>query len=193
MDQNGMQEKVTDMSRGKISFIVSRRLSDGRYLTIRRDFVNGGYSAMIHRFLPGGDEEVREDYRDSTADGDPRDVAHYYYKGNRLMRVAARTTSGPQDVLYFYSGSDAPDSLRIYQGRSTEGKLLQRQLFFQNDHGDVLREIVIIGKDTTRLVENSYSYDAKGNWVRRVEIPRKFDPTNFLEKQITVIDREIVY
>jgi hypothetical protein len=109
------------------------------------------------------------------------------------MRVDGRPKGGPQEALYFYSKSGAPDSLNIYQGGSASGKLLQRQLFFQNDHGDVVREIVIAGKDTTRLEENSYSYDAKGNWVRRIQVPLKFNPNDYNGKGVMVIDREIVY
>ena len=192
VDQDGPQQRATTMDTRKVSLTVSRRLSDGRYM-INNPHLTGRSNATIVGFLSGGDEKIREDYGDSTAHGDPFQAAHFYYHGNRLMRVTARTAAGPQEVRYFYSNSDAPDSIRIYQGSATAGKLLQRQLFFQNDHGDVVREIVIAGTDTTRLEEDSYSYDAKGNWVRRVMIPRKFDPTNYREKEITVIDREFVY
>lgn len=192
VDQDGMQQRATTMSTGKVSTTVSRRLSDGRYMIINPHLTSRS-NATILSFLSGGDEKIREDYSDSTAHGDPFQVAHFYCKGNRLLRVTGGSASGSQEVVYFYSHSDAPDSLLIYQGSANGGKLLQRQLFFQNAHGDVVREIVINGKDTARLEEDSYTYDAKGNWIRRVMIPRKFDPSNFMEKEITVIDREIVY
>ena len=192
IDQDGMQQKATSMNSGKVTYTVSRRLGDGRYMTTNPHSTSTS-NATIVGFLSGGDEKIREDYRDSTAHGDPYLVAHSYYQGNRLMKVAGRPAAGPQEALYFYSKSDAPDSLHIYQGSSASGKLLQRQLFFQNDHGDVVREIVIAGKDTTRLEESSYSYDAKGNWVRRIQIPLKFNPNDYNGKGVMVIDREIVY
>lgn len=193
IDQDGLQGKITEMSRGKVTRIVSRRQNDGSFLTISPGF-GSAYRATIHRFLSGGDEVIKEEYPDSTVRGDATNVGYLYYQGNRLMKATGGTKASFQEAVYFYSHSDAPDSLRIYQGRATAGKLIQRQLFFQNDHGDVLREIVITGMgDTTRLDENTYSYDAKGNWVRRIVIPRKFDPTNPMEKEIMVMDREIVY
>jgi hypothetical protein len=69
----------------------------------------------------------------------------------------------------------------------------QRQLFFHNDRGDVTREILIKGNDTTLFEDNSYSYDAKGNWIRRVIFQRKVPVTNYAGNGPTVIDREIVY
>ncbi len=188
--QNGVQQRTT--TKGEVVTTISQRLSDGRYMIV------GPYPgyvrlAKIISFLSGGDEKVREDYFDSTAKGKPLQVTHFFYKGNQLLRSTEQTAAGTKDFRYFYSGSDAPDSLLTYLGTATAGKLLERQLFFRNDHGDVLREVVIKGDDTTRLEDNTYTYDAKGNWVRRVQIPRKFDPTNDMEKTVNVIDREIVY
>jgi hypothetical protein len=189
-DQNGVQQRTT--TDGKVVTTISQRLSDGRYMIVGP---YPGYMrfAKIISFLSGGDEKVREDYFDSTAKGKPLKITHFFYKGDRLIRSTEQTAAGAKDFRYFYSVSDAPDSLLTYQGSATEVKLLERQLFFQNDHGDVLREIVIKGRDTTRLEDNTYTYDAKGNWVRRVQIPRKFDPTNDMGKRVGVIDREIVY
>jgi|HubBroStandDraft_5_1064220.scaffolds.fasta_scaffold83166_1 hypothetical protein len=192
LDRDGMQQKATSMNSGKVTYTVSKRLSDGRYM-ITNPHSTSKSNATIVGYFAGGDEKIREDYSDSTAQGDPYQVAHFYYQGNRLMRVDGRPKGSPQEALYFYSKSDAPDSLNIYQGSSASGKLLQRQLFFQNDHGDVVREIVIVGKDTTRLEINSYSYDAKGNWVRRIQVPLKFNPNDYNGKEVMVIDREIVY
>jgi hypothetical protein len=192
VDRDGMQQRSTPMGTGKASLIVSRRLSDGRYMIANQDLTSRS-NAKILSFPPGGDEKIREEYSDSTAHGDPIQVVHFYYKGNRLLRVMYRTAEGSQEVVYFYSHSDAPDSLHIYQGSSASGKLQQRQLFFQNEHGDVVREIAISGKDTTLLEENSYIYDAKDNWVRRVKIPLKYNPGDFMGKDGTVMDREIVY
>lgn len=192
VDQDGLQQKSTNMKSGEVIYTVSKRLSDGRYMTTNPHSTNKSNAAIVG-FLSGGDEKIREDYNDSTAHGDPYLVAHSYYQGNRLMKVAGRPAAGPQEALYFYSKSDSPDSLHIYQGSSASGNVLQRQLFFQNDHGDVAREIIIAGKDTTLLEENSYSYDARGNWVRRVQIPLKSNPKNYFGKEAMVIDREIVY
>jgi hypothetical protein len=192
VDRDGMQQSSTPMGTGKVSLIVSRRLSDGRYMIINPD-LTGRSNATILSFPSGGDEKIREEYSDSTAHGDPFQVVHFYYKGNRLLRVMYRTAEGSQEVVYFYSHSDAPDSLHIYQGSSASGNLLQRQLFFQNDHGDVVREIVISGKDTTLMEESSYIYDAKDNWIRRVKIPLKYNPSDYMGKDGTVMDREIVY
>jgi hypothetical protein len=157
--------------------------SDTARPEVRKNYYN------TYRFDPEGNMVSRDAYQN----GDPIQVVHFYYKGNRLLRVMYRTAEGSQEVVYFYSHSDAPDSLHIYQGSSASGKLQQRQLFFQNEHGDVVREIAISGKDTTLLEENSYIYDAKDNWVRRVKIPLKYNPGDFMGKDGTVMDREIVY
>jgi hypothetical protein len=59
--------------------------------------------------------------------------------------------------------------------------------------GSRLTRVTVRGNDTTQFEENSYSYDAKGNRVRRVITPRKGDPTNYGQNEISVIDKDIVY
>lgn len=189
---DGLQDSTKIISDGKVTHTVSRRLSDGRYLTINRHGF-GKPTASILSFLSGGDEKIREYYGDSTAQGKPEQVAHFYYQGNRLMRVAAQTKEGPEEARYFYSSWDAPDSIWTYAVNLMGRTLVERELFFHNKQGDVVRDITIRGRDTTHLEDNSYSYDAKGNWVRQVSFTRKDPHPSYIVGGVTVTDRAILY
>jgi hypothetical protein len=192
VNSDGLQDSTKVINGGKVIHSDSRRLSDGRYLTVDRHGY-GKPTASILSFLAGGDEKIREYYPDSTAQGKPRQVAHFYYQGSRLMRVAAQTKEGPEEVRYFYSAWDAPDSIWTYKDNLIGRTLIERELFFHNKQGDVVRDITIRGSDTTRLEDNSYSYDAKGNWVRQISFERKGRNPYDTGNGVTVTDREFLY
>jgi hypothetical protein len=192
LDGGGIQERMTNMLTGEVIHTISRRLSDGRYKTVT-SHLRGGFTAWLISFPAGGNERIQEIYGDTVAQGKPDQVIHFYYKGSRLMRLTAALAEGAEELRYYYSASDLPDSILTYRVDQAERTLVQRQLFLLNDHGDVKRDVTITGKDTTFLEENSYTYDSRGNWIRQVSARRKVSTTNGLNSQTTVTDRKFVY
>jgi hypothetical protein len=192
MDGDGMQEKMTNVQTGQVFLTISRRLGDARYKMVTAH-LRGGFTAWLIRFVADGDEKIQELYSDTAARGKPDQILHFYYKGSKLVRLTAETTEGAQELRYYYSGSDAPDSILTYRGGPAERTLVQRDLFFRNDHGDATREVTITRRDTTSLEENSYTYDSKGNWIRKVSDQLEGGTPNAPKSKRTVADRIFVY
>lgn len=194
IDRDGQQEKITEGSSGKVTLSRSRRRSDGSYLRIV-PHAGGDASATVERFMAGGDEKITERYSDSTATGELVEEGHVYYDGNRLVRVTSKTGQGAQEARFFYSSFDAPDSMWTYQDGLLGRTLFERQLFYHNGHGDVVREIIIRGKDTTSFEQYTYTYDARGNWVRRVSVQRIKEKQPYYSpgSGAMIEDRKIVY
>jgi len=192
VDENGLQDSTRGIKDGRVIHMVSRRLTDGRYLTIS-PHVTSKPTASIISFPSNGDEKIQEYYADSTAKGKPEQSAHFYYAGNRLMRVEAQTKEGPEEVKYFYSRFDAPDSSWTYKNNVIGRTLAERQLYLNNSHGDAVREITIRGNDTTFLEDHTYTCDAKGNWVRQISITRKQSTPTYSAGGPYIREREFVY
>jgi len=183
---------MTNVQTGQVFRTASRRLSDGCYKMVTAN-LKGGFTTWLIRFLADGDEKIQEIYADTATRGKPDQVLHFFYKGSKLVRLTVETTEGARDLRYYYSGSDALDSILSYRGGLAERTLVTRDLFFRNDHGDAAREVMIAGRDTVYREENSYTYDSKGNWIRKVSDQLESSKANALKSKRIVADRIFVY
>jgi hypothetical protein len=192
-DVNGWQQTTTNVKSGQSSKVVTRPLGDGHFETINYH-LKSKPTASVTSFPANGQEEIRDDYDDTVIDKKAPRSVHIYYDGNRIMRITGQTEAGTFEERLFYSRWDTPDSVRIYGGKPSESKLLERGKYFINDHGDPIRHITITGNVASAIESFRYVYDQKGNWIRQIQTavsnaPGSSDTTN----RAVVTDREIVY
>ena len=192
-DKDGMQEKIE--SAGHVSLFVSRRLADGRYIITGTGLFGAEKVKEIIGFISDSDEVTHEYYMDTATGARPLQVERAYYQGARLMSVMRKSADSAfwVELRYFYSSWDVPDSLLTFQVRKGEKILDNRQLFFRNSHGDIVREVTIKGSDSSDRVEYSYLYDSKGNWIRQVSNPVHYSRRDRSSPEPSIVEREFVY
>lgn len=169
---------------------VSRSIGEGRFISIYYTIKGKPRSTYIHTFPAGGQEDVQEEYDDTTATGKPISTLHSYYDGARLIRATSVSKRGRAEQRFFYSKWDAPDSVHTYD----ETKLVLRQIYHNNAQGDPDRSYAIEGKDTEDRHSWRYVYDRHGNWTRKIETTPGADKiVSPLGPARTVVEREFVY
>lgn len=183
-NQEGYQDVTTNVESGQSARTYSRRLSDGRYKTV---FVHlkTPSTSTITAFLANGTEVVRDEFEDTAAEGKPTGNANIYYDGNRISKVVGLSGGNTIEELMYYSKWDTPDSIQMYSGKLVR-RLLERVYYSMNDHGDPVRLVRMVGKDSPAVETYEYVYDQHGNWTR--EITRQM-PGN----RVTVAERDIKY
>jgi len=174
------------------SILTSRRLPDGRFKVIDSSF-KGILSSVIMSFSPDGSEQTEESYSDTSAQGRPVKTVHIYYDGGKMVRIESNSSDGYQEWHWIYSLWNSPDSILAYTGRPHALKLASRAIFYNNDHGDPVREITIYGADTMADRLNRYVYDRHGNWTQKIETTLKDKTGRFGNGEVAVWYHEIEY
>jgi hypothetical protein len=195
LDKDGIQQRMTEGMTGHASLLVSQRLADGRYKVTGTGFFGLGAVKIIIGFISDSDEVIQEYYTDPAVGARPFEVERDYYQGQRLMRIMREwtDTGGQVEIRYFYSLWDVPDSMLTFKILTGEKLLDQRELFYRNSHGDIVRQMAIKGGDSSDRVEYSYIYDSKGNWIKVVSNPVRDSSRDHFNPKPTIVEREFVY
>ena len=174
------------------STLVSTRLPDGRFKVIDRSF-KGDVNVAIQSFTPDGGEVTEERYSDTSAGGKPKSTVRTWYEDGMLVRMQSSSAEGYQEWHWIYSRWNSPDSILAYTGQPNDLKLASKALYYNNDFGDPVREIVIYGTDTMSDKVNRYVYDSHRNWTRKIEIPLKDKTNGFRSGEVAIWEHQIDY
>ena len=191
IDQNGLQISGIDEMK-KEHLLVSRRLADGRYQLVFGIPGEGPVTWLVS-YLAGGDEVIEETFNDSMRLDSPVRIHHSFVHGNRPIKFVEHTPTSSIEARYFCSTFDRPDSILSDSGTSPDKKWVERQFLVRNQYGDVEKEIVIAGCDTTLVRRSAYIYDEKSNWIRRISTRLVDKNTREREDSVVISDREFVY
>jgi hypothetical protein len=191
IDQNGLQIHGIDEMK-KEHRLVSRRLADGRYQLVFGIPGEGPFTWFVS-YLAGGDEVIEETYNDSMRLDRPVRIHHSFVHGNRPIKFVEHTPTSTIESRYFCSTFDKPDSILSDSGTAPDKKWVERQYLFRNRYGDVEKEIVIVGYDTTFVRRSAYVYGEKRNWIRRVSTRLVDKNIREGDDSVVITDREFVY
>ncbi|HVS96047.1 MAG TPA: hypothetical protein VHE54_06155 [Puia sp.] len=190
---DGLQGKSTDFQGHRTAILRSRPLGNHAYKTVSTDF-NGKVTGYISTILQDGRDQTAEKYHDTTMAGKPFYIEHDYFDTGRLSRSVIRSADGRETVFrFFYSRWDQPDSILVSLDTDSSARLVRREIFFNNEHGNPGRRLTIEGEDTTGDNEYKYEYDTRGNWTRRVDINRLYKPPANFIPPLLAMHRKFIY
>jgi hypothetical protein len=169
-------------------------LPDGRFKTISNHHRDNPV-VSISAFSDDGEKCIRTSFHDSSATGKPVETDTAYYDGQKLLkREILDASQGNSEQRLCYSHGNSPDSILFL----TAGVVKQKQVYVNNQWGDPERYIELDGADSAHNVVISYTYDARGNWIKERET--SFTRPAFADalnpgggKTVFVKEREISY
>ncbi|GAB2813688.1 hypothetical protein GCM10027043_11850 [Ferruginibacter profundus] len=176
--ENGILMKIAPAGDGRYKQIIYRNNKPGQ--------------VIFYTFKNKGDDILLVEQK-KIGDHTTTNISNLHYNGNQLLSDSVKVVTGKDTYStqkkYFYGKDNSLDSVITYSGKERK-----RLLFIKNEHGDPLAEIEIEHNDTTEYKTYIYLYDAKGNWIRRVEEDRlSFGQTVFQNQKFSMIRREIIY
>jgi hypothetical protein len=172
-------------------FLTTEPTNDGRF----RQIIYSDHKeskVTFYSYKNNGNDVVSEEHKNMGA-YTTTTITNLQYNGRQLLSRFTKIVDGKDTAVvrkfYFYSLDNSLDSIITFSGKERK-----RQLFVKNEHGDPLAEIEIEHNDTTEYKTYTYLYDAKGNWIRRVEEDRlSFGQIVFQNQKFSMVRREIIY
>ena len=186
---DGLQQTVTNVKTGESVQTTTKRLSDGRFKTVA-NHAKSAPTIAYSSFTGDNKSEVEQGVTGNQ--GGPTNV-HIYYDGYRITKVTGTSQAGDLEENFFYSRWDTPDSIEIFSGKGNSMRLIQREVYTINDHGDPVQRIQIMMKDTAAQDAYQYVYDDKGNWTRKVTSSLRAPVPGLPPKPAMVMDRVYQY
>ena len=193
-DSRGYQQKTWALSPGFMDTSRSecRALGGGRYKSV--SLRKSGISTCVYTFSDHGKDCKQEKFHDSAATGQPFEIYHSFYEGQRVVKREMISSEGKVEQRFYYSTGDSPDSIESVQ----HFMVAERELFVNNKMGDPILYWRIQGKDTLLRIAAEYKYDREGNWIwKRERMIEKNDLPSYLTPpaggSVSVTEREFVY
>ena len=94
----------------------------------------------------------------------------YWFRNNKLNQLAQQQDDIKYTYQFFRNKNGFLDSV-IQKSVSINSKSsfpYEKEVFVSNSQGDYTLYCKLRDKDTIDLEQNSYIYDQKGNWIRRL-------------------------
>jgi len=146
-------------------------LGNGRFKEIVDPFHSNSLMpeprVTIESFTEGGNIVKQEFFNDTINMNAPYQTLIIFYEGQRILRqVGIRKKDTTDRYQYYYSKELLLDSIRYI----VERKYAKKEIFVNNEHGDVVKFFEITsGGDTISTRVMQYEYDKYGNWIKQIE------------------------
>ena len=196
-DQNGAQSKTftnndslhTKEDGGRV---VSELLSNSKFL--RKSYSPGKPKFSLISFEDNGGIIKNEIIEDTINLNNVVQTQLTYYKNNVIQKIETLNDIHKKVQNYFYSKDSFLDSMIINEN----GRLSSKEIYFNNQHGDVTKYLEIgSNNDTTIIAFLQYQYDQHGNWTKQLEKRNDRDNYNLMlentASKYSLIVREIKY
>ena len=174
--------------------IVSKPISDSSFFEETFSPQNGN-SYRLKTFGNNGKIITIEEIKDTVLYKNATSRELLYYEGDKLQKALYSSINDtPRLAHYFYNTNGFLDSIILRQ----QGAIIQQEFFVNNTQGDPVSYLKINAQgDTLQNIMFTYIYDAKANWIKRLEREETQSRYNaVLTKQTpdyTITEREIKY
>lgn len=190
-DSTGLQQTLTNVKTGQTMQTVTERMPDGRYKTTA-EHAKSAPTVVYSSFMADNKAELEQASGGRQQGMGPSGV-HIFYDGYRITKVTSSAPTGDLEERFFYSRWDTPDSIDIYSGKGNSMRLMEREVYEMNDHGDPVRRLQLMGNDTSTFEVFQYTYDDKGNWTRRVSKSLKAPVMGLPPRPTGIVERVYEY